>query len=216
RSALPPGETFDARIRAVVEESDLFIFLITPESVSPGHYTLTELKFAEQRWGHPAGRVLPVMAEPTPLESVPAFLQAVTILKPQGTLVAEVAAEIGRLTAPWWRRMLEPRRLVPAIMAALLVAVSAWLSLPPYLERRRQNTEATALVDRSRAQVEAGNYANAWNLLEQANAVAPALRDVVVAQEQLAMRLLRGAGLSYSSRGPAPHQDLLHTTLPPL
>src|SRR5262249_11047532 len=151
RSALPPGESFDARIRAAVQESDLFVFLITPASVAPGHYTLTELKFVEQRWGHPAGRVLPVMAASTPLESVPAFLQAVTILKPQGNLVAEVAAAVGRLTAPWWRRMLEPRRLVPAIIAALLLAVSAWLGLPSYFERRQQSTEVAALVDKSRA-----------------------------------------------------------------
>jgi hypothetical protein len=59
RSALPPGESFDARIRTAVEESDLFVFLITPESVSPGHYTLTELKFAEQRWGAPSGACPP-------------------------------------------------------------------------------------------------------------------------------------------------------------
>jgi hypothetical protein len=216
RSALPPGESFDARIRAAVEESDLFVFLITPESVSTGHYTLTELKFAEQRWGHPAGRVLPVMAESTPIESVPAFLQAVTILKPQGNLVAEVAAEVGRLTAPWWRRMLEPRRLVPAIIAALLLAVSAWLGLASYLERRQQNTEAAELVDKSRAQVDAGNYASAWKLLEQANAVAPASRDVFVAQEQLAMQLLRGTGLSYSSGGRASDEDLVKTMLPVL
>ena len=106
RSALPPGESFDARIRAAVEESDLFVFLITPESVSPGRYTLTELKLVEQRWGHPAGRVLPVLAEATPMEAIPAFLRAVTILKPHGNLVAEVAAEVARLSAPWWRRML--------------------------------------------------------------------------------------------------------------
>ena len=31
------------------------------------------------------------------------FLRAVTILKPQGNLVAEVTAEVGRPTAPWWR-----------------------------------------------------------------------------------------------------------------
>ena len=104
RSALPPGESFDARIRAAVEESDLFVFLITPESVSPGHYTLTELKFAEQRWGHPAGRVLPVIAESTPIESVPAYLQAVTILKPQGNLVAEVAARAAAAGAGDHRR----------------------------------------------------------------------------------------------------------------
>ena len=78
RSALPPGESFDARIQAAVEDSDLFVFLITPDSVTPGRYTLTELKFIEQRWSHPAGRVLPVMAEPTTINSIPAFLRAVT------------------------------------------------------------------------------------------------------------------------------------------
>jgi hypothetical protein len=121
----------------------------------------------------------------------------VTILKPHGNLVAEVAAEVARLSAPWWRRMLEPRRLVPAVIVALLLAGSAWLGLPSYLERRQQNAEAAALVDRSRPQVEAGNYANAWELLEQANAVAPASREVFEVQEQLAMKLLRGAGLNY-------------------
>jgi TIR domain len=48
RSALPPGESFDARILAAIEESDLFIFLISRESILDGRYTLTELKFAEQ------------------------------------------------------------------------------------------------------------------------------------------------------------------------
>ncbi len=216
RSALPPGESFDARIRAAVEESDLFVFLITPESVSPGRYTLTELKFVEQRWGHPAGRVLPVLAEATPTESIPAFLRAVTILKPHGNLVAEVAAAVARLSAPWWRRMLEPRRLVPAAIAALLLAGSAWLVLPSYLERRQQNAEVAALVDRSRSQIEAGNYADAWKQLEQANAVAPASREVLEAQEQLAMKLLRGAGLSYSSGGRDGSEDLVKRTLPVL
>ena len=216
RSALPPGESFDARIRAAIEESDLFVFLITPESVSPGRYTLTELKLVEQRWGHPAGRVLPVLAEVTPMESIPAYLRAVTILKPHGNLVAEVAAEVARLSAPWWRRMLEPRRLVPAVIAALLLAGSAWLVLPSYLERRRQNTEVAALVDRSRSQIEAGNHADAWKLLEQANAVAPASREVFEAQEQLAMKLLRGVGLSYSSGGRASYEDLVKRTLPVL
>ncbi len=216
RSALPPGESFDARIRAAIEESDLFVFLITPESVSQGRYTLTELKLVEQRWGHPAGRVLPVLAEATPMESVPAYLRAVTILKPHGNLVAEVAAEVARLSAPWWRRMLEPRRLVPAVVAALLLAGSAWLALPSYLERRQQNAEVAALVDRSRSQIEAGNYADAWKLLEQANAVAPASRAVFEAQEQLAMKLLRGAGLSYSSGSRDSYEDLVKRTRPVL
>jgi hypothetical protein len=215
RTALPPGESFDARIRAAIEESDLFVFLISPESVTPGRYTLTELKFAEQKWGHPAGRVLPVLAEATPKEAIPAFLQAVSILKPHGNLVAEVAAEVARLTAPWWRRMLEPRRLVPAIVAVLLVAGGAWLALPPYLERRQQDAEATALVERSRLQAEAGAYADAWKLLEQANAVAPASRAVFEAQEQFAMERLRSAGLSYWG-GRAGYENLVKTMLPVL
>ena len=215
RSALPPAESYDARIQAAVQESDLFVFLITPESVSPGRYTLTELKFAEQRWGHPAGRVLPVMAEPTPMESIPTFLRAVTILKPQGNLVAEVTAVVRRLTAPWWRRMLEPRRLVPAIIAALLLAGSAWLALPPYLAQRRQNAEVATLLARSRSQVGAGNLADAWKTIEQASTIArtPA---VFAAQEQLAMALLRSAGLSYSSGSRARDEELVKTTLPVL
>src|SRR5262245_60702778 len=216
RSALPPGESYDARIQAAVEESDLFVFLITAESVSPGRYTLTELKFAEQRWGHPAGRVLPVMAEPTPMESIPTFLRAVTILKPQGNLVAEITAEVRRMTAPWWRRMLEPRRLVPAIIAALLLAVTTWLALPPYLAQRRQNAEVATLLARSQSQVDAGNHADAWKTLEQANSIARTSSDVSSAQEQLAMTLLRGAGLSYSSAGRARDEELVKTTLPVL
>src|SRR6266511_410935 len=75
RTSLPPGESFDARILAAIEESDLFIFLISHESISHGRYTLTELKFAEQKWGHPAGHVLPVLVEPVPKEAIPIFLQ---------------------------------------------------------------------------------------------------------------------------------------------
>ena len=215
RSVLPPGESFDDRIRTAIEESDLFVFLITPESVAPGRYTLTELKFAEQKWAHPRGRVLPVVVEATPKEAIPAYLRAVTILKPRGNLVAEVAAEVARMGRPWWRRMLEPRRLVPTVIVALLVAGGAWLALPPYLERREQNVQAAALVERSRTQSDAGNQASAWKLLEEANAVAPASREVFEAQEQLAMKLLRRASLDYSG-GRGNVDDLVKWTLPVL
>ncbi len=217
RSMLPPGESFDARIRAAIENSDLFVFLISPESVSPGRYTLTELKFAEQKWRHPAGHVLPVFAEATPKESIPAFLRAVTILQPQGDIAAEVAAEAVRLSRPWWRRMLEPRRLVPAIAVALLLAGGAWLTLPSYLERRGQNAEAQALVRQSQSQADAGDPTEAWKLLEQAITVAPASRAVFEAQERLAMKLLRRAGVSYSSGSSKGYvEELLRRTSPVL
>jgi tetratricopeptide (TPR) repeat protein len=216
RSALPPGESFDDRIRAAIEESDLFVFLITPEAVTPGRYTLTELKFAEQKWPHPGGRVLPVAAEATPKEAIPAYLRAVTILKPRGNLVAEVAAEVARMGMPWWRRMLEPRRLVPAVVVLLLVAAGAWLTLPSYLERREQNAKAATLVAQSRAKADAGDYSEAWKLLEQAIAVAPASREAFEAQEQLAMQLLRHTGVNYPGGSAAYVGDLLKRTLPVL
>jgi len=47
---LPPRESFDLRIKQSPRFSDLFIFLVSPESVSKGRYTLTELTFARQKW----------------------------------------------------------------------------------------------------------------------------------------------------------------------
>ena len=216
RSMLPPGETFDERLRVAIEECDLFVFLISPESVSPGRYTLTELKFAEQKWPHPAGRVLPVMVEATPKESIPAFVRAVTMLQPRGDIVAEVTAEVVRLNRPWLRRMLEPRRLVPASAVALLIAGFAWMVLPPYLERSRQNAKAHEFVERSRSEAAAGNDGNAWKLLEQAGGVAPTSREVFEAQEHLAMKLLRRAGVSYFGGTSAGYVELQKRTLPVL
>src|SRR5262245_30616058 len=124
RSSLAAGEGYDTRIRAAVEECEVFVFLVSRESVSPGRYTLTELGFAQQKWGSPSGHVLPVIVEPVARESIPAFLRAVTMLSPRGNLAAEVAAAVAFMTASWWRRMLAPRRLVPALVAIAIVAVT--------------------------------------------------------------------------------------------
>ena len=40
RDDLPPGQTFHREIREAVEDAELFIFLITPESVAPGQLYL--------------------------------------------------------------------------------------------------------------------------------------------------------------------------------
>ena len=64
RDTLPPGESFDDRISSAIGRSDVFIFLISPEAVARGAYTLTELGIAEKRWPRPSGSVLPVFIEP--------------------------------------------------------------------------------------------------------------------------------------------------------
>jgi nucleoid-associated protein YgaU len=96
---LPRGQSYNERIRGAIEACDLFIFLITPQSVTQGHYTLTELKIASRKWPSPAGRVLPVMLEATPFESIPAYLKAVTILTPEGNATAEILMEVADLAA---------------------------------------------------------------------------------------------------------------------
>jgi tetratricopeptide (TPR) repeat protein len=193
RSDLPPGESFDARIRAAIEESDLFIFLISRESVSQGHYTLTELKFAEQKWKNPSGHVLPVLVEPVPKETIPEFLRAVTMLQPMGDVAAEVAAEVARMTVPRWRWFLKPQGLALIALVVFLVVAGLWQGLSWRLARREQTRQVMALVKQGELQADSGNYASAWSLLEQAGALHPASSEVMDVQERLAMEWLENA-----------------------
>jgi nucleoid-associated protein YgaU len=94
REDLPPGQSYDDRIRGAIEGCDLFVFLVAPESVASGHYTRTELKIASRRWPTPGWHVLPVEVAPTPLADVPAYLRALTILQPEGNTAAEVLLEV--------------------------------------------------------------------------------------------------------------------------
>ncbi len=65
--------------------------------MAKGRYTLTELKIASRKWPNSTGRVLPVMIEATPFEAMPAYLKAVTVLTPEGTVAAEVLMEVADL-----------------------------------------------------------------------------------------------------------------------
>lgn len=96
RESLPAGDDYHRRIRQAVEDSDAFVFLISPASVAEGCYALTEMKFARQKWPDPRHRVLPVMIEKTAYARLPNYLKAVTVLEPEGNVPAEVAAEIDR------------------------------------------------------------------------------------------------------------------------
>lgn len=93
---LPPAESYDASIRKAITDCDLFVFLISPESIAKSSYALTELGFARDKWKSPVGHILPVVVSETKMEDVPAYLSAVSILTPQGNLVAEVLAEVAR------------------------------------------------------------------------------------------------------------------------
>lgn len=87
---LHPGYEFNQRIKDAVENADLFIFLASHHSISPGSYALSELTFAEAKWRNPTGYVLPVITVDLDPGSLPAYLRPVTALQVHGDLIAEV------------------------------------------------------------------------------------------------------------------------------
>jgi hypothetical protein len=97
RNKLPPGMEYRRAIRQAAEDCDVFVFLVSPESVAPRRYTLTELGYRQGKVPNTSGTLLPVMVKPTLLARIPPYLRTVTIHFPQGSLSAGVADAIDRL-----------------------------------------------------------------------------------------------------------------------
>src|SRR5207237_9787052 len=100
RADLPPGEEYDSRIREAIEKSQLFVFMVSPDSLKSGSYTLTELSIAQKTWEYPGGRLLPVVLRPARLDQVPAYLKAITLLEPDGHVASSVADAVHRIAVP--------------------------------------------------------------------------------------------------------------------
>lgn len=183
RASLPSGDAYNEKIRSAIEDSDLFLFLVSPESVTRGRYTLTEVEVAERQWSNPSGHVLPVVVHATDLATVPAYLKAVTLLEPEGNIPAEVAAAVERMKVP--RRF---RRGRVWIAAAVVVALLAGLGgARSFLERRRLARETAALLASGAMQRQSRNYDAAWATSEQARALEPGNPDVERNAEDVAM-----------------------------
>ena len=123
REDLAPGDEYNARIRDAIEQTDLFVFLISAASLDAGSYTLTELEIAQTCWKHPAGKLLPVLLRPLPFEQIPVLLKSVTLLQPEGNVPASVAHAVQRIARARRRSW-----LIKAALALLVVAVAigAW------------------------------------------------------------------------------------------
>lgn len=126
---LSAGENYNLSIRNSIAASDGMIFLISPQSVSPGKYTLTELKFARHKWAHPQNRVIPVLIKATPAESIPVYLRSVHILEPEGNIAAEVSDTVDRLGRSVDVAGKQSRALYQARSLLLLTAGGMFLSL---------------------------------------------------------------------------------------
>ena len=185
RVELEAGQPFDAKLRNAIERCDLFIFLVSPETVATGSYALAELSIAEQRWRHPAGRVLPVMVASTPKDAIPPYLRAVTILEPKGDAVAETAAAVRRFSR--W-----PVHRV-AILGAIfvVVAVLAMAGYWQWRQRAEENRQAITALAAAEQLCASGNHALAWQRFEDAVKQYSERRDLRTAREDCAMRWLR-------------------------
>ena len=157
RADLPAGFEFDQRIASAIAASDLIVFLITPTAVTPGRYTLTEMKLAEERWPKPSGRTLPVMLRPTEFASIPGYLRAVNIFTPRGNAVAEIANEVRKLaggvslTTRIGHRLRSPAGLGLAV-AIVALSAFAWTMWPwNATPRRRSVTLPLAIRQHARA-----------------------------------------------------------------
>ena len=119
RADLAAGESFHQRLREAIQSAQAMVFLVTPASVATGSYTLAELDIARARWRKPAGCLLPVMVEATPISAFPPYLSAVTVLQPRGELVAETVAAVARLEGgPDGRSR---RRVLVGLLALILM-----------------------------------------------------------------------------------------------
>src|SRR5690242_19468194 len=79
RRSLAPGEEYNAHIRNAVRESELFVFLLSPEALNPEGYARAELSIAESTWGDPSGHVLPVTLRPVRFDEIPPYVRQVTL-----------------------------------------------------------------------------------------------------------------------------------------
>lgn len=96
-ASLKAAADYNSKIISAIESCDLFIFLISKNSTKSKKFALSELKIAQNKWGTPGRNVLPVNIDNTPLDAIPAYLKATTILNPSGDIVIETKFEAKRL-----------------------------------------------------------------------------------------------------------------------
>jgi len=183
RAELEPGQPFDAELREAIADCDLFIYLVSPESVAAGSYALAELALAQQRWAHPRGRVLPVKLAPTPLASIPPYLKAVTMVEPQGDPVPGIVAAVARLAPA--RRHLKWAAAAGVVLLATGVAVWWWHA------ERRDAAEAQQAITSAAEVCASGAYAAGWQRLEELVESYERVPQLRTAREDCAMLWLR-------------------------
>ncbi|HEY3178134.1 MAG TPA: toll/interleukin-1 receptor domain-containing protein [Casimicrobiaceae bacterium] len=147
REALPAGASFDDRIRSAIGRCNLFVFLISKESLRKGAYAQTELNMAQQRWPNPAGKVLPVLGDEVTIEELPPYLRAVSALETKGDLVAEVLQATASLARE--RRVALAIRFVAVATTLVVASVAGWGWLVFHRQLAVENIHVAAVSQKS-------------------------------------------------------------------
>jgi len=134
RHELNVAEDFNRVIWKEIQKAGLFVFLISPNSVKSGSYTLTELALVEKRWPNPDRRVLAVVIEATGYTSIPLYVTLGHILYPKGDMAFEVRVEVDSLAKK--HRLRKLGRLTAIAAGVLLMGSCAMLGYREYLEQR--------------------------------------------------------------------------------
>ncbi|NIS70313.1 MAG: TIR domain-containing protein [Proteobacteria bacterium] len=146
KKSLRAGGNFRKKIRDELDQSEMFVFLISPDSVSSKSYTMSELDIAREKWPRPEDHILPVMAVATNLEIVPPYLKAVSILEPKG----EIVEAVSRTVDSWSpmvevdpveeaRKQLEDAGSPPAVAGLLALSVAIGAFTKEVLESGKPN-----------------------------------------------------------------------------
>ena len=121
RDSIEVGEAFHAKIRQEVRRAHAMVFLIDPTSVEEDSLARTELRIAEHEWDSFDRRVIPVMAEPTPMAVIPANLREADVIPAGGNLASEVSYSLDRLARA--RTGARFKSLAVVAVAVLLLAL---------------------------------------------------------------------------------------------
>jgi hypothetical protein len=128
QDSLPPGDSYDLQIEQAVAESDCMIFCLSVNSIRPSSYALSELRYARKRWPSAKGKVLPVIVGQVDFENVPAYLKAVTALRPEGNVAAETTSAIEELRSKNGARIKWIASVV--LVVAAVSAFGIWVRPP--------------------------------------------------------------------------------------
>jgi len=120
KHSINASEDFNRVIWGEIQKADLFVYLISENSVRIGSYALTELTLAEKKWPNPESKLLPVLIEPTDLANMPIYASICNILQPEGNIAARVRIEVNELSKRHLRKKIG--RLAMILLLMLIIA----------------------------------------------------------------------------------------------